>query len=61
MKEMAIQFWLVEIVMMVNRTTKTLMRYLAHVGGQFGVEGRTIGFQISLYERMLDILSEELC
>ena len=61
MKEMTILFWLVEIVMLVNRTTKMIMRYLAHLGGQFGVEGRTIGFQISLYEHMLDILSEELC
>jgi len=61
MKEMTILFWLVEIVMLVNRTTKMLMRYLAHLGGQFGVEGRTIGFQISLYKHMLDILSEELC
>ena len=60
MKEMTILFWLVEIVMLVNRTTKMLMRYLAHLGGQFGV-GHTIGFQISLYEHMLDILSEELC
>ena len=61
MKEMTILFWLVETVMLVNRTTKMLMRYLAHLGGQFGVEVRTIGFQISLYEHMLDILSEELC
>ena len=61
MKEMTILFWLVEIVMLVNRTTKMLMRYLAHLGGQFGVEGHTIGFPISLYEHMLDILSEELC
>ena len=61
MKEMTILFWLVEIVMLVNRTTKMLMRYLAHLGGQFGVEGHTIGFQISLYKHMLDILSEELC
>ena len=61
MKEMTILFWLVEIVMLVNRTTKMLMRYLALLGGQFGVEGHTIGFQISLYEHMLDILSEELC
>ena len=61
MKEMTILFWLVEIVMLVNRTTKMLMRYLAHLGGQFGVEGRTIGFQISLYKHMLDILSEDLC
>ena len=61
MKEMTILFWLVEIVMLVNRTTKMLMRYLAQLGGQFGVEGRIIGFQISLYEHMLDILSEEFC
>ena len=51
---MTILFWLLEIVILVNRTTKMLMRYLAHLGGQFGVEGRTIGFQISLYEHMLD-------
>ena len=61
MKEMTIIYWLVEIVMLVNRKTKMLMRYLAHLCGQFGVEGSTIGFQISLYEHMPDILSEELC
>ena len=27
-------------------TTKMVMRYLAHLGGQSGVEGRTVGFQI---------------
>ena len=41
-------------------TTKMLMRYLAHLGGQFVVEGRTIGFQIFLNEYMLGILSKEL-
>ena len=46
--------------MLVNRTTKMLMRYLAHLGGQFEV-GHTIRFQISLYEHVFDILSEELC
>ena len=29
-------------------TTKMLMRYLAHLGGQSGVEGCTVGFQIFL-------------
>ena len=41
-------------------TTKMLMRYLAHLGGQSGVEGRTVGFQIFLNEYMLGILSKEL-
>ena len=30
-------------------TTKMVMRYLAHLGGQSGVEGRTVGFQIFLW------------
>ena len=41
-------------------TTKMLTRYLAHLGGQSGVEGRTVGFQIFLNEYMLGILSKEL-
>ena len=41
-------------------TTKMLMRYLAHLGGQSRVEGRTVGFQIFLNEYMLGILSKEL-
>ena len=30
-------------------TTKMVMRYLAHLGGQSGVEGCTVGFQIFLW------------
>ena len=41
-------------------TTKMLMRYLAHLGGQSRVEGCTVGFQIFLNEYMLGILSKEL-
>ena len=41
-------------------TTKMLMRYLAHLGGQSRVEGCIVGFQIFLNEYMLGILSKEL-
>ena len=41
-------------------TTKMLMKYLAHLGGQPRVEGRKVGFQIFLNEYMLGILSKEL-
>ena len=41
-------------------TTKMLMRYLAHLGRQSGVKGRTVRFHIFLNEYMIGILSKEL-